>query len=368
MLKLRDRDDVITPEGLIMRVLGYDHPDNAWFCEPLYASCSIFSSSNPRAPRIARDGGIWLKFYGDEGWRFVMERFPAYRLRHEPLGAYLVGVREGQVKAIRRTDEGLLALLSEGDEDVLVRAAVELLDELKSAAGLRTGDFGLFGSLLHRFHHPLLSDIDLVVYGTRALRAAREALQGLYGAGERFKNEFGPGWSCRKRSWPWRNITPGEFLWHQARKLIYGFFLSREARRWVKFELEPVRAWSEVENRYDPEERIRKLGWAVVEAVVSDASGAPFMPAIYRLEEARFLRAPVRNPPEPEVVLSYVEEFRLQAEEGEAVIAAGWLELVEGRRGERCQLVLTYGPRYHEQVVKVARRAPTLGLNNLLSP
>ena len=57
------------------------------------------------------------------------------------------------------------------------------------------------------YYGDILSDIDLVVYGTRALRAAREALQGLYGAGERFKNEFGPGWSCRKRSWPWRNIT-----------------------------------------------------------------------------------------------------------------------------------------------------------------
>ena len=355
MLELRDRDALITPEGLIMRVLGYDHPENAWFCEPLYASCSIFSSSDPRAPRIARDGGIWLKFYGDEGWRFVMEHFPAYRLKHEPLGTYLVGIEEKRIKLVRRTDEGLRSLLNEGDGDVLVRATLELIDELKSAAGLKTRDFGLFGSLLHRFHHPLLSDIDLTIYGTRALKRAREALHELYRAGERFKNEFGPGWSYGRAGWPWKGLTPQEFSWHQARKLIYGFFFSREAGRWVKFELEPIRAWSEIKNCYDPGERIRKLGWAIIEAAVSDASGAPFMPSIYRLEDTRFLMAPSQSAREPELLLCYVDEFRLQAEEGETIRAAGWLELVEGPRGERYQLVLTYGPRYHEQFVKAVR-------------
>mgnify|MGYP000029320440 CR=1 FL=1 len=356
-MRLRDRDDIITPDGLVMRVLGYDHPEGAWFCEPLYAQCSIFSSSDPRAPRIARDGGLWLKFYGDEGWRFVMERFPAYRLMHEPLGTFLVGIREEQIRSVKRTDEGLRSLLSEGEGDVLVRATLELVDELRSAAGLKIKDLGLFGSLLHRFHHPLLSDIDLVIYGTRALRRAREALKELYRAGERFKNEFGPNWPYRKSSWPWKNLAPEEFSWHQARKLIYGFFLSREAHRWVKFELEPVRTWEEIENRYDPEERIRRLGWAVVGATISDASGAPFMPAIYGIEDIRFLKAPLQGAPEPELLLCYVDEFRLQAEEGEAVLAAGWLELVEGPRGERCQLVLTYGPRYHEQVLAVCHQA-----------
>ena len=353
-LRLRDRDDIITPEGLIMRVLGYDHPPGAWFCEPLYAPCSIFRSSDPRAPRLPRDGGLYLKFYGDEGWRFVMEHWPAYRLRHKPLGADLVGVREGQVKAVRRTDEGLRALLASGSEDPLARALVELLDELTGATGLRTSDFGVFGSLLHGFYHPLLSDLDLVVYGLRALRAVREALAELYSSGERFKNEFGPGWSYGCRDWPWAGISPEEFRWHQARKLIYGFFLSREAGRWVKFELEPVRSWPEITNRYDPSEHITKLGWALVRGRVADASGAPFTPAVYGLEEAVFLGEPPPGAREPELILCYVDEFRLQAFEGEELVAAGWLEHVEGPRWERWQLVLTYGPRYHEQFIKLA--------------
>ena len=353
-LKLRDRDDIITTEGLIMRVLGYDHPPGAWFCEPLYAPCSIFRSADPRAPRTALDGGLYFKFYGDEGWKFVMNRFPAYRLFHEPLRAYLVGVREDRIRAVRKTDEGLRAFLNSGLHDELSRALRELLDELMAISSLRLADFGLFGSMLHRFYHPKLSDIDLVIYGLRALGEAREALKALYASEGRFKNEFGPGWAPKKTGWPWINMRPDEFRWHQARKLIYGFFSSREAGRWVKFELEPVRSWPEIRNRYDPRERIRKLGWAVLRAVVSDASGSAFMPATYGLEDVRFIEKP-RGAEEPEQAICYVDEFRLQAEEGEEVLIAGWLEEVEGPRSVRYQIVLTYGPRYHEQVLKVVR-------------
>ena len=335
-----------------MRVLGYDHPPGGWFCEPLYAPCSLFRSRDPRAPRLPRDGGLYLKFYGDEGWRFVMDRFPSYRLKHEPLDAYLVGLRARQVAEARRTDEGLRELARRGPDDALCRALWELLDELRAVGDLRLGDFGVFGSILHGFHHPALSDLDLVVYGRRALGEAREALVELYSSDPSFKNEFGPGWSPDRR-WPWRSISPSEFAWHQGRKLIYGFFSSREAGRWVKFELEPVRSWGEVRNSYDPSERVRKLGWAILEATVSDASSSPFMPSSYGLEDVCFIEAPVPNPPEPDQVLCYVDEFRLQAVEGERILVAGWLEEVEGPRGTRHQVVLTYGPRYHEQVIKV---------------
>ena len=57
---------------------------------------------------------------------------------------------------------------------------------------------------------------------------------------------------------------------------------------------------------------------------------------------------------QPDRIVCYVDEFRLQAFEGEELVAAGWLEHVEGPRRERWQLVLTYGPRYHEQFIKLA--------------
>lgn len=353
-MRLRDRDDLLTQEGLIFRVLGYDHSPGAWFCEPLYAPCSIFSSRDRRAPRLARDGGIYFKFYGDEGWRFIMEHFPQYRLPHEPLGVELVGVREEQILAVRKPEEALRRLLASEGGDELILALGEFLDEFLAITSIRLSELGVFGSLLHGFYHPKLSDLDFTIYGRRALREAREALLELYKSGDRFKNEFGPNWSPSSKNWPWKHISPSEFAWHQERKLIYGFFLNRKAGRWIKFELEPVRSWPEVENAYDPRERIVKIGWSVLKADVVSAEWSPFTPAIYEIGNVEFLEAP-EGAGEPERILCFVDEFRLQAWEGEQILAAGWLEHVEGPHGEREQLVVTYGPRYHEQVIKVLR-------------
>ena len=38
MLKLRDRDAILTRDDLIFRVYGYIHPSGAYICDPEYAS------------------------------------------------------------------------------------------------------------------------------------------------------------------------------------------------------------------------------------------------------------------------------------------------------------------------------------------
>ncbi|MEM1550917.1 MAG: hypothetical protein QXX56_04210 [Candidatus Bathyarchaeia archaeon] len=48
-IRLRDRDAIITPEGLIFRVLGYSHPSNGYICDVEYAPSEIYRSSNPKA-------------------------------------------------------------------------------------------------------------------------------------------------------------------------------------------------------------------------------------------------------------------------------------------------------------------------------
>jgi predicted nucleotidyltransferase len=50
-VKLRDRDGIVTAEGVIFRVMGYSHPRNAYICDTEYASADIFQSKDPRALR-----------------------------------------------------------------------------------------------------------------------------------------------------------------------------------------------------------------------------------------------------------------------------------------------------------------------------
>ena len=92
-LKLRDRDAIITREGIIFRVYGYFHPPEGYVCDVEYAPEKIYRSKDPRAPR--RLGSkTFYKFYADEGLKFVMENFPEYTLFYRPLQKKLVGVRK----------------------------------------------------------------------------------------------------------------------------------------------------------------------------------------------------------------------------------------------------------------------------------
>jgi predicted nucleotidyltransferase len=88
-LRLRDRDAIITEEGIIFRVYGYSHPPNAYVCDPEYAPAEIFKSKNPKALR-ARGKQVYYKFYFDEGLRFVHTEYPKYRIFYHPLQKKLV--------------------------------------------------------------------------------------------------------------------------------------------------------------------------------------------------------------------------------------------------------------------------------------
>ncbi|MEM2454354.1 MAG: hypothetical protein QXL85_01775 [Candidatus Bathyarchaeia archaeon] len=98
-IRLRDRDAIITPEGLIFRVLGYSHPSNGYICDVEYAPSEIYRSSNPKAFRS--DGKtVFYKFYGDEGWRLLSERYPKYMLDYRPLGRRVIGVRYEAIREV----------------------------------------------------------------------------------------------------------------------------------------------------------------------------------------------------------------------------------------------------------------------------
>jgi predicted nucleotidyltransferase len=346
-LKLRDRDAVESPEGIVFRVYGYDHPPGAYICDVEYAHESIYRSPEARSLREGRRGRYY-KFYEDEGLRFVERRFPQYTALHEALLRRLVAVGEG-VGEVRRADERLREL-TEGDGDPLVEALRELIELLEGRSWLKLSHFGVFGSLQHGFHHPSYSDLDLVVYGGRALEELRGVLMGAYREASILRNEF-EGLSPPK-AWRFQNYSFEEFLKHQRRKLVYGVFKPRSLPRWVKVEFEPVRAWSEVVNEYGRYRSIAQRGMVKLVARVMDDAGSSFMPSIYQVEVEEVMEGP-REAFEVQRVVSYVEEFRLQAFKDEEVLVKGWLERLVGDE-EVLQVTLTRRERYYEQVIKLA--------------
>ncbi len=351
-LKLRDRDGITTKEGLIFRVFGYSHPPESIVCDAEYASSEIFKSNNPKAPRGSGRNAFY-KFYEDEGWKFIQRRFLQYMTFHEMLGKKMVGVNRNDIFEVRKPDVVLRKLVGATGNDDLLAAMRNLLNIVLESSDLHLEDFGVFGSLLHGFHHPKYSDIDLIIYGERNLVKLRETLGELYESGfSRLTNEFETDQTIRGKDWRFKNLSPDEYLWHQRRKLIYALFEDSKTGRTVKTEFEPVKDWKEIDNEYDSKTRIVPRGWTRMLAKVTEDNDAPFVPSTYNIEPLEILEGQ-REASEAKRVFSYVEEFRMQAKKGETVDVRGNLEEVITPSGNFLQVTLTYCPRYYEQVLKV---------------
>ncbi len=355
-VKLRDRDSVRTKEGLLLRVLGSSHPRGAYFCDAEYASAKIFTSKDPRA---LRNGGgnqhIFYKFYDDEGWKFVAGKYPQYLVPNKMIGASIVGINKSDIAEVYQPQKRLKALLKEKNNDKLRNAMKRVLAIVEKQSGLDASNFGVFGSMLFGIDHPDFSDIDLMVYGIPQIAKVSETLGDLYAdRTSGFRNEFDTDEPIRGKKWRFKNLSPKEYVWHQKRKLIYAVFDDEvNSERVIKAEFEPAKEWGEILNDYSAKTRITRKGFVRMKARVTSAVDAPFMQSIYSIQPIEHVKGS-KKMMEVTRVVSYMEEFRLQVQKDETVEIAGNLEEVKTPDGTSYQIVLTYGPKYYEQVLKVA--------------
>jgi len=350
-LKLRDRDAIITKEDLVFRVFGYSHPPNAYICDAEYASVEIFKSDNPKAFRNRRQQ-VFYKFYEDEGWKFIQSNFPQYIIFHEILRKKVIGVDHSNIVKVRKPNEELRKLIETNLKDKLIVASQNVLEFTTQRSSLSTKNFGVFGSMLHGFHHPKFSDIDLIIYGRKNAVRLCEALQELYRDYSLLKNEFETDEWVKGKSWNFQNYGPKDYVWHQRRKMIYALFNDEKSGRIIKTEFEPVKGWEEISNEYDAGTRIMQKGWTkMITRVVGDQD-APFIPSIYDVEPLKVLNG-TKEAIEARRVISYMEEFRMQTHKDETIYVEGNLEEVITPKGNFYQITLTYCPRYYEQVLKV---------------
>jgi predicted nucleotidyltransferase len=351
-LRLRDRDAIITKEGLIFRVLGYFHPLDAYICDVEYARSEIFKSNNPKAFRSLGQG-VFYKFYEDEGLKFVEKSYPRYFIFHDMLRKNIVGVSHSNIVKVNKPEEKLGEIMKLELRDELVAALHNVLEFTTQCSSLSTENFGVFGSLLHGFYHPKFSDLDFIIYSRKNAVMLRETLQELYGDKDSLlKNEFESDKPIKGKRWRFRNYSQKEYVWHQRRKLIYALFNSEKSGRIIKTEFEPVKDWKEINNEYDPKARILRKGWVKMFARITEDHDALFIPSIYGIEPQKVLCGS-EGAKDVERIISYVEEFRMQACRDEKVYVEGNLEEVTTSKCRFCQITLTYCPRYYEQVLRV---------------
>ena len=349
---LRDRDAIVTREGLIFRVLGYSHGHSTFFCDVEYAPAEVFRSEDPRAFRQNLQH-VFFKFFGDEGWKTLQRDFPRYMVKHEMLGRKVTGVKDRDISEVRLPAERLASLWQSKPGDVLVNALHEMLETVTAHSGLSATDFGVFGSMLHVFHNPGFSDMDLTVYGKRSIATLLETLADFYAQeSSPLSNEFETEHSLKGKRWRFLNLTPQEYLQHQKRKLIYAVFHDAESHRAIKTEFEPIRKWEEIVNDYDCRTRVLRRGWVKMLARVRGDDESAFMPSTYEIEPIEVLEGS-RIASEATRIVSFVEEFRMQCSRDEVVHVAGNLEQVVTPQNSHYQITLTCCPRYYEQVLKL---------------
>ena len=349
---LRDRDAIITKEDIIFRVYGYIHPSGAYVCDPEYASPNIFKSTNPRARRGDKKP-IYYKFFTDEGLKLVLKKFPQYTVFYEPLQKCLVGVEEKDIHQVRKPDIELKQLLSKEPVDVLLKALQDLFTRVSSQSGLKEEDFGVFGSLLHGFYNAKFSDLDFIIYGKDNIEKLCNGLETLYKKDPSLRNEFNDMKAVESKDWKFVNYSLKEYVWHQRRKMIYAYFNSEDAKRIVKAEFEPVKDWTENVNTYNAFTRIFHEGWIKAIVEITNDKDAPFIPSVYQIEVKEVMDGP--HVDDITQIFSYMEEFRMQAKQGEQVVVEGNLERVVNGTNVFHQITLSYGPRYYEQTLKVIK-------------
>ena len=351
-IRLRDRDAIETSEGLIFRVFGCSHPSGAYICDAEYASSKIFQSNDPRAPRTGKNK-LYYKFYNDEGIKLVVKRYTHYLVFHEMLGLKLVGVKEASIMEARKPEVRLQALLEAGPTDELLAAMERVLNTVSENSGVTVRNFGVFGSMLHGFHHPKFSDIDFIVYGKKENAKIKKALESLYAdESSGLRNEFESDQAMAGKDWRFKNFAVEDFVWHQRRKYIYGLFDDKASGRTIKAEFEPVKAWSEIQSEYDPQTKIKQKGWVRLKARITADDEGPFIPSIYGIKPLEVLSG-AKEAIKSKRVFSFMEEFRHQAQKDEEIIVEGNLEEVVSPNESFHQVTLTYCPRYYEQVLKV---------------
>jgi len=351
-LRLRDRDAIVTKESLIFRVFGYSHPPNAYICDAEYAPAEIFKSGNPKAFR-SNGKHVFYKFYEDEGWKFIKTNFPQYMVFHEMLRKKVVGINHRNIVKVRRTNDELRKLIETEPKDELLTALQNVIGFAARHSGLLIKNFGVFGSMLHGFYHPKFSDIDLIIYGRENVAKLRETLQELYkDRRSLLRNEFESDESIKGKHWKFQNYSPKEFVCHQQRKMFYALFNDEKSGRIIKTEFEPVKDWEKIEDEHFSETKIVQKGWAKMFARITEDQDAPFIPSVYGIEPLKVLHG-TTGANEARRIVSYMEEFRMQAYKDEKVYVEGNLEEAATQEGSFHQVTLTYCPRYYEQVLKI---------------
>jgi hypothetical protein len=322
-LRPREGDFIETTDGLIFDVKGMLHPPDR-----VIAYLRYVPDKNGRRQRL---GVKYRRVYDLKARaRLLRTRWPKYLYWDSVFNRELQAVPTVNVKQQHLPAEKLAQLLRAPELDYQQQAAVDMTRILAKEARVPTTKIGVSGSTLVDLH-ATKSDIDLVIYGSRAARKCYAALHTLLSARSQGFSRYERMdlrrlYIQRKQK---ASMSLELFSRHEQSKRLQGKFEGTD------YYIRCVRDWCEWHESYGSK-RYFPVGRSTVRATISNDMESIFTPCVYRLVDAEAsgkLCAPTQ-------IVSFRGRFCEQAHNGERVCARGTLEEVVGERGHEYRLVI----------------------------
>jgi predicted nucleotidyltransferase len=334
MRKFRDRDFLRTREGFLFCVVGPYHPPNRVISYLKYVPAKLGSWGKGiwRFKRVMRNYTIPSLL---DTFKLLEKEYPHYLFYSPFYNILMTAVPSEYIAKHYKPEEKLAQLMNAKRPDALQKKTTRFVSFLSEKTDVPSESFGVTGSILLNIHRLDVSDIDLTVYGLKNSLKVKDALMQQYfqrtGKIRRLEGATLNAW-CRKKA----SIFPMTLNdAHNVYKRKWNFGVSED----TDFSIHPVKLEEEVNEEY-ADKIFEPLGAVVLGAVIVENSDSLFLPAVYRIQEARVIKGPQVN--DVEEVVSYEGLYGDIAEIGETILVKGKLELVHDKKNRR---------KYHRVVV-----------------
>jgi len=307
----RDGETLLTREGFIFYVFGYEHPENRVFAFLKYIPSNLAHHFPIRFLKQKwKLGELELsrpeKLYTAQNYQKFLETFrssfPHYLYCCPFRGKEVLSVPLDHIERVYLPSECLQEIFKKEKRDCLQEETVELVSLLSAESQVPIQDFGIHGSVGLNMHSEY-SDIDLVVYGSQNFRRLESAVDRL-AEEERVKYVFTKKIDSSRK--------------HRGRY---------NDRRFV---YNAVRKYEEIDAPHG------KLKYTPVKNVsfsceVVDGSENMFRPAIYQIRDYQpdDSASELSEEQVPARVLSMIGYYRNVARKGDRIKVSGTLERVE---------------------------------------
>ena len=308
----KDRDFVETREGFFFCLVGYVHPPDRYLAYLKYTPAA--AGKWARGPVAYRRE---LPYYHVRNVQETVDRL-AESHRHYVWRDPATGLR---FSFVPRDAEARLQEILGAPADSLEAEVRDLVSGLTAVSGVPAAAFGVTGSILLGLHNPAFSDIDLIVYGRAEVERVRATLGEAGGALAPLPPERRAAW--RRETAERFGLGPDEVAHLDARRWNYRLFRGRYVS------IHPTRAEDEITEGYGDRPSSPR-GPATIEARVADVADAAFLPAVYKVADAKVADGP---PAAIDEVVVFEALFAGMAEPGDRILARGQLEVDAAGRG-----------------------------------